>query len=138
MLNFFKIFSSNATYLMLFLKLFLRNHIYEIECLFWTWLTLKLWTRKFEWQVLLLSFLPSFLICSLPVFDSFLSPSGFILCFAVEERNRTDKNNLHQSASSKESGTEDNWNCWQHNSLNIWIIFFLEFPSSITIFIYNS
>lgn len=120
------------------LENFLRNRRYQAECLFCTWLTLKLRARKFERQVLPLSLLPFFPIFLLPVLDSFLSPSGFIECFPAEERNRTDKNNLHQSASPKEAGAEENGNSWQHNSLSRWIKFFLEFSSAITVFTCNS
>lgn len=100
---------SQVTYLTFFLKMF--KYIidrYQAECLFCTWLTL-IWMRKFEWQFLLLSFPPSFPIFSLPVFCSFLSPSGFILSFPVEEKNRTDIHNLYQSTSSKEAGSKEYW-----------------------------
>ena len=68
---------SQAIYLTFFLRIFKEiiekssKIFFLYKIFFCTWLTVKLWTRKLAWQVLLPSFLPSFPTFSVPLFYSF-------------------------------------------------------------------
>lgn len=69
---FFKVFPSNL--LTFFLRIFKEiiekssKIFFLYKIFFCTWLTVKLWTRKPVWQILLLSFLPSFPTFYVPLF----------------------------------------------------------------------